>query len=378
MWGIEDFEPYNRGALLQRLSAIAAFTEQRIGEAAEVLDQRESPHFAVLFQLPGVVRVAARPVVVPTRTEGLQVELRPFPCKLAVTPDGKIRLSDEASVVDCNATQFVGYLRYWGERAKYYQRYSQCFSASCFRDKIVITAAESWIDHRALRASDFEYNLAERVRKEVEYATRRYLKTYSSITLTNFYQRNDLYNFFVMPYPGRFAISTQPAPLAAAFLVNHLPISGEIDATLIENGLPFSLRRLSRFERHLFELHRMASAGHHSLVLLGSLSLIEWVLKINSPPANKKSDLYTLSHEVFENELGAEIISELDDLRRHRNAATHMREFSEFEGEKLHEVIDVEIDRIITGEVAARAVHLAWEIFRRSNSGKLKSSGIKQ
>jgi hypothetical protein len=85
-------------------------------------------------------------------------------------------------------------------------------------------------------------------------------------------------------------------------------------------------------------------------------------LRLNSPLSAKKLTLSRLTHETFKHTLDFEVKSELDELRRKRNIASHLGEFSDAGSGKAHEILEIEIDQIITREVADRSIELAWRI----------------
>jgi hypothetical protein len=239
------------------------------------------------------------------------------------------------------------------------------------RNEVVLTRDRYWGD-RTLRAKDFEYELCSRLEQEIRYALRRFLKSYSALSRTMHASTDMLYSFFMMPYPGRLTYHSIPTPLAGYFLRSNVaPQTNKVDGKKVIQGVDFTYRQFSRFELQIFELNRLRREGNYAIALVASLSLIEWILRLTAPPEHKRLALFQLIDNLSKRGLADVVRKPLDELRKLRNLATHLGEHADLGRRRPHEILELNIDNLITEDTAQRAIELAWLIFQKSNSGTL-------
>jgi hypothetical protein len=369
-----DFELFNpiqpgqKKSRLQHLTDILAFQEDWALEAVEHLEGVDAPHVAIFFQLPKPVFVEGVPYRMPANREGTDIEFHFKPFLFNVTPGGNVAIQTPPAETRANATQTIAYVPLWGKWAEVYERYARCFTGSGLRDEIVWSNKEYW-EGRTLRAKDFEIELSSRLVREIDHALRRFLKSYSTIVRAQHADTNWLYGAFMMPYPGRISQFRESTPLLTHFL-NETASSAPatIDAARIHRGVEFTYRKFSRFETQIFELNRLVSSGSYALALAGSLSLVEWVLKLSAPKEAKQLTLGELT-EYFSARGLADDRQFLDALRRLRNKATHLGEEADRGEMRPHEILSIDIDQAINEQTARQAIDLAWRVFQKANSG---------
>jgi hypothetical protein len=307
----------------------------------------------------------------PAKTSGVKIGFQFKPFLLEVDINGRVNFSS-ATQVNANATQIQAYIPLWGRRAgEGFRRYEQCFTEGGMRNEIVMTRDRYWGD-RTLRAKDFEYELCSRLEQEVRYALRRFLKSYSTLSKCMHANTDTLYSLFMMPYPGRISYHAVPTPLAAYFLRSNVTSqSDKIDGKKVIGGIDNTHRQFSRFELQIFELNRLRREGNYAIALVGSLSLIEWVLRLTASPEQKTLPLSKLIDNLSKRGLSDSVREPLHELRNLRNVAVHMGEHADLGRRRPHEILELNVDNMIKEDTAQRAIELAWLIFQQSNSGTL-------
>jgi hypothetical protein len=113
------------------------------------------------------------------------------------------------------------------------------------------------------------------------------------------------------------------------------------------------------------------ATANYALALAGSLSLVEWVLKLSAPNDIKKLNLAGLI-EYFNARGLADDRPFLDVLRKLRNKATRLGEHADQGNKRPHEILSIDIDAAITEETAHQAIDIAWRVFQKANSGVFK------
>ena len=376
-----DFELFNpvqpgqKKSRLQHLIDISAFREDWAMEAVERLEGLDAPHVAIFFQLPKPVFVEDVTYRMPAGREGTDIEFHFRPFLLNVTTSGNVAIQTPPAETRANATQTIAYVPLWGRWAEGYERYARCFTGKGLKDEIIWNNKEYW-GGRTLRAKDYEIELSSRLVREVDHALRRFLKSYSTIVKTQHADTDWLYGSFMMPYPGRISQFRDSTPLLSHFLNGRASNSHDtVDAARIHRGIEFTYRKFSRFETQIFELNRLVSTGSYALALAGSLSLVEWVLKLSAPKEAKQLKLAELT-EYFSARGLADDRRFLDALRRLRNKATHLGEEADRGDMRPHEILNIDIDQAINEQTARQAIDLAWRVFQKANSGVFRSASF--
>lgn len=213
-WQIEDFEEMNppapgqRLSPLQHLSRVGATNGHFLGVAQDILEN--NPASVICFaQLP--CRVGSKVQKVTRPGTSRLFELQFHPATLAINYDGSQELlptvGKTASTPGIECTQVLGWLRYWGIRAKWYRRYAQKVSFRGLQEGQIVPSADSWLSlQQPLDASAFENDLARRLIGDFWVAIRRALP----VDLVDSYR--SVLNFFIMPHPGRISFGGKPIP----------------------------------------------------------------------------------------------------------------------------------------------------------------------
>jgi hypothetical protein len=367
------FNPVQSGqkrSRVQHLLDILALREEWAMDAGCRLETLDSPHVAVFFQLPLPILVEDVTYKMPALRGNMQIQLQFKPFLLAVTPGGSVITHTPPVEHRINSTQVIAYVPLWGRWAEAFRRYERCFTNSGFKDDIVLPK-ERYSGDRTLRARDFEHELSLRIEREVAHALRRFLKSFSTIIREPDGDPVRLYGKFMMPYPGRLSAYGEAIPLVGHFLAEaSRKVGTPIAADKISRGVEFTYRKFSRFEIQLFELNRLVRTGNHALALAGALSLIEWLLRLSASKKVKRLRFGELI-EHFSTRGLADDLDLVHELRKLRNKATHLGEYSTSETKRPYEILSIDIDETIDQEVTRSAIDLAWRVFQKANSGAL-------
>jgi hypothetical protein len=363
-------QPGQRKSRLQYLIETSAFREEWASDAADRLEGYKSPYIAAFIQLPSPVFTEDVVHRMPAHRQGIDVDLQFKPFLFCSTPYGSPAIETAPSETRANATQVIAYCPLWGRWARGYERYTNCFTTKGMNDLVVLQQRE-YSGGRTLRAKDFEHELANRIHVEIGYALRRFLKSYSVIVKAQHAEPQAWYGSFLMPYPGRVSQFGTPTPLLQHFLQERaLTARPLVKSDLIRRGVDFGNRKFSRFENQIFELARLVQTGNFALAIAGALSLTEWLLRLSAPRSEKRLRFVELI-AYFSSKGLAEERPLLDELRKLRNTAMHLGEYSGSREKRPHEILNVNVDEILNGDIARQAIDLAWRIFQKANSGAL-------
>ncbi len=356
-WVIEDFEDLNlpgpgqSKSRVGRLLEIGAFLDACVFSAAEELENRDGPYVAAFFQLPRPVFSGNQRFIIPGVEEKVEVEFLFTPIRMELDNSNRVRvcLSQGEDNFVANATQVTAYVPMWGKRAQHFERYTRCFSHERMRNDVVVSSGDNWTGAGSMRAEVFEVNICNRIVRELVFSCRHFLKAYSAIRKDDFVTDDWLYNYFVMPYPGRVAWGSPPTSLLKYLFKNFQSFNAKVvDAARLESALPGTFRVRSRFEKQIFAIRDLARTGHHALSMVGGMSLIEWMLRINAPKKMKRSNLVDLI-DYFEKSIDSRDISaSLHEIRHLRNVVVHLGEYSDFKGTDAHEILELNIDEQVS------------------------------
>jgi len=374
---LDIFELYNplqsgqKKSRIQHLTDICAYREEWALEAIDRLDNLGDAHVAVFFQLPMPIFVEDTVYKMPALRADTQIKFQFKPFLFLSTLSGRVEIQTAPAETRANSTQVIAYVPLWGRWAEAFYRYEHCFTANGMKDEIIMNNKIYW-GGRTLRAKDFEYELATRIECEVEYALRRFLKSYSTVVKAQYAETEGVYSSFMMPYPGRLSqYGKSSRPLVSYFLNQTIVEPGaRIDAERILRGVEFTLRKFSRFEIQIFELNRLVRSGNHALALAGALSLTEWLLRLCAPKEVKQLQFVRLI-DYFSTRGLADDRPVLDEFRKLRNAVIHLGEHSGSIKTRPYEIVSIDIDQAISQGTALEAIELAWRVFKKANSGAL-------
>ncbi|MFD0917280.1 hypothetical protein ACFQ14_12750 [Pseudahrensia aquimaris] len=380
-WILEELQMFNsaqkgqKKSRLEHLIEIAAFPPTILANAVEEQERRDAPHVVAFFQIPKPIFAGSGLFSAPAKEHNQSVDLQFTPIELSFDIAGRPKCEIDIGQLSFrpNATQICAFVPIWQKRADYYPRYERCFSSFGMTNNVVIHGHESWIEGRPLTAVDFEHNLSSRIIRELQFSTRRFLKSYSTVAREDALTDDWLYSYFTMPYPWRLSYGSPPTPTYRYYVDAHKrDVVPPYNQKNIDGGINFSFRKFSRFEKQIFSLSQMSLEGNYGLVAVTGLSLIEWILKMNATGKNKKLNLYGLI-ELFDGDvMSGDIKKYLHDLRKLRNIIIHMNEYSSFKGNSAHEIEHLSLDEQIGKDDATQIIDIAWNLFRASNAGLLQ------
>jgi hypothetical protein len=353
---------------------ILAMHDDFVSVSLDYIEESDVAMVALFFQIPYCISIDPKYIDFFSKSIGVNIRFDFTLLKIFSNVGGKLTIS-KSDVALANATQVVAYVPLWRKWLFYYPSYQSCFGGLKMTDKIVISAETYWASG-ALRATGFEFELFKRVEYEVKTALRRILKSYSTLTKNNCTTDDTLYSLFLLLNPGRLVYNSIPVPLISHFIQSResrfpQAESTSIHARKIADGISFTYRKFSRYELKVFELNKLIDNGNNSLALIGSVSLIEWLIKVISPKHLKSKSLNELSKRLISSTDGSHVIDELHRIRQLRNSATQQREFSDFYKYNLHEILDSDVNDCIDSGEARKSVDLAWEFFQLANRGEL-------
>lgn len=171
------------------------------------------------------------------------------------------------------------------------------------KDELIVPKHLSWMtvghvekgEPMPLTTTGFEANIAWRIHRECHFAIGKFLIEYSMQTKEEYRCPYPLYNFFVMPTPGRVTYSVIPKPIISGFLqsdTNHI-VDG-VSAERIERLINSSARQMSQYELQLISLRGIYRSGETALCLIGLISLLEWLLNASYFPTAKRQMSFRL------------------------------------------------------------------------------------
>jgi hypothetical protein len=341
MWTYDDIVRRNpagkgqRASILARLLQIRAANQELLCETSDELEARTQSSVCCFAQLPFPISVEPSEYVIRGTTPSVFVhlEFRLFSLdvdsngetQLAYVPVGKSAVRDSAHL----GTQIRAFVPLWGRRQVYYTNYEGCLGDDGLEDRIISTAA--WDpDHapaayrgKVVTAHAFESELASRVAVELRYVLRKFLVTYSVVSLDELPEVNGLHGCFLLASPGRIVYGNPPEPVLRGMLGRH-SLGTPIDKARIDQGLQFQLREIDRYLHQLLAMQRLAKQGEPELAIVGCVTAIEWFM--NS--FVQRSDTFSLSMRAclkippFDS-LSGDLRNHLRRLADVRNAIVH-------------------------------------------------------
>jgi hypothetical protein len=284
MWDREEFDVLSPRRI-ELLESLAAVWPSLAGEIADELDRRAEPHVACFFQLPFQVRLESGWHEMPVLERNVRAKMRAIPTCLLLDERGRSSILPAEDLAEgaCRGagkvpvTQMVVLVPLWGRRLDFYEAYRACLTDKGIRDKVIVPAAQSWMDGQPMRVAEFESSICHRMPRELLTLLRRLLPAYSVLTLTVAPQPEWLSALFVMSAPGRLIFNRMPE----ALIRRVVRTSGEPNTELVgsdklRGATDGPLRELTRFEQQLLAVNRLRMEGEAALALIGTLSLLEW------------------------------------------------------------------------------------------------------
>lgn len=284
MWSIQEIEDMNP-KVHRHLAKIGAIFDPFVCEVAAILENSDTPHVACFFQLPYAVLLEKKWQSASVREVGVRVSFKTQVMEVAIGDSADIAtrplvLDAERATELPLMTQFAVIVPLWGSRLRFYDRYADCVDEDVLHDRLIVRPADNWAFNEklvAMTASVFEANMARKIYFEMVVMLRRILPAYSALTHLEAPLPPILYNYYLMPFPGRLTLHRPPKPTVSALLKSRTALpKRRLSADHLKRATAGILRDISPFEQQLFAMNRLRQEGEPALALVGCLSLIEW------------------------------------------------------------------------------------------------------
>jgi hypothetical protein len=378
----EDIERINpagrgqKGSVLQYLLRIGATWRELLTETADDLKELDSPWVCCFAQLPYPIKVEPGTYNVRGQSGNSVIDLdfKIFDLEL----DEGFQVSTNEINVDITSrrnavigTQIRGFVQLWGRRVLYHEKYLSCVTSEGLNDQIINPRGSAW-DYasslyrgKTISASSFEREVAERLRPEMLFAIKRFLINYSVVALRELPPLEILFNYFLMPAPGRVAYGQIPTPTLPAMFRKSAVDHKTVPRIDIERGLQFGLREIDKYLHQLLAMQRLADDGEPELAMIGCVAAIEWYMNSLLPdrtvgwqyPLGK-----CLKKDPF-NGLPSGLKEDLLEVANFRNLLVHGQP-----PDRAHKNPDKSIE-------ITRALKTGLELYREMNRRRSRSSG---
>ncbi|WP_295076386.1 hypothetical protein [Tabrizicola sp.] len=288
VWKPEDIlyenppQPRQRTSKLSHVLGLAGPSLETLASAAEELEYREISYVAAFFQLPYPVWVEDKWISVRAAREGLFCDLKFDVQEVIFSPVGPTvaRLQEYSDSNLPLITQVTALLPVWGIRSRYHEKYLNLCEANSSGNPLIIPQGDSWVDNRPIRLIQYQTNFAARLIVECQFAIARFLPTYALLSISEALIPTKLFGYCTMLCPGKVVFGGDFIPIYQGFPGKaQLRTPRRISKERMNFALSNPARSLNKFESQLIALERIRSSGEHELALVGTLSLLEWLLK---------------------------------------------------------------------------------------------------
>lgn len=391
-WEPEDIlyenppQPRQKVSKLSHVMGLAGPSLETLASAANELERREVRYVAAFFQLPYPIWVEDEWISVKAAREGLICDLKFDVQEVVFKPLGTaIARPPEYSDLSLPLiTQVTALIPVWGIRCRYHEKYLSLCGVSDSENPLIIPQWDSWVDNRPIRLIQYQVNFAERLVSELQFAIARFLPTYALLSISESLIPTRLFGYCSMLCPGKVVFAGDFTPVYHGFFSakGQSRDRNRIPKEKIASALNTSARSLNKFESQLIALERIRSSGEHELALVGTLSLLEWLLKeFLTREHNIKVKTIHEALQKWEKCLLTQWESiYFDGLRVRRNSAVH-------DGPPQRQPMTFALpdsgyltlglrSSINTLEVR-RAIEVLFEIYRRMNLNAVGSSKTK-
>jgi hypothetical protein len=329
---ILDANPAEAGqaaSKLERLAKSAQLNLDILADVADELERREVPHVAALFQLPYPVSTGDAWHRVPTGTHGVHAEVRCEVCQVEMRATDEFRLlrmrtGREGQSVPM--TQGVALFPLWTPHSQFYERYLTHAYDPKASGATIVPQGPSWIDNRPITTSGFGHDIARRLLREVIPVLRCLLPAYSIASIAETPVPKRVFGYMAMTAPGLMRFAGDSVSVIGGIFdrVAAPPPAAHVDAGRMSAAMRTRYRDFGSFEAQLFALERLRSQGEVALALIGSLSLLEWLLnRFIRGLGGKKSNLDGLIKDQRVTFLSDAEKQLLDTARDARNKSVH-------------------------------------------------------
>jgi hypothetical protein len=313
---------------IERVARSAQVSFEILADVANEIERREVPHVAALFQLPFPVSAGAGWHRVATGTQGVRAEIQTEVCQVEMVSLDQFRLVRNGAQKPGAplVTQVVALFPLWQPRVQFYGKYLTHALDPRRSDAIIVPQGPSWIDNRPISTTAFGHDIAKRLLREVNPILRSFLPAYSIAAIMEVPIPARVYGYMAMTAPGRVMFAGESVSVVGGLLdrLAGSPSVEPIDSESLSAAMRNRYREFGAFEAQLFALERLRVQGEVTLALIGTLSLVEWVLNRHLVGGGgKERNLVALIKDervTFLTEREKELI---DSARRARNAAVH-------------------------------------------------------
>lgn len=323
-------QPNQSRSRLERVVALGQANLEILSEVADELEARPTNHVAGFFQLPYPVRIEAGWHRVKTAEQGLYAELKCEPCRISITGAESfelVRASASGHQKSPSVTQVVALIPVWGRRALYHDKYLNHVAEGRRGNPIIIPQGQSWVQNRPMFLDGYEQGLGTRIIREIMAAMRDFLPAYSVLAVQEAPVPSLLYSYFAMTAPGRLIFAGNNVSVIEPLLQSRSWHASDapVGAAALTSAMKTRYRDLGQFEAQLFALERLRSQGELALALVGTLSLLEWLLTtfIIRHGGKKPKNLADAIKHPFVTFFSTEELEMLYRVRHIRNQAVH-------------------------------------------------------
>jgi hypothetical protein len=312
MWTLDDIRPLNPiepkqdVSFLDHLLQICATTESLLGHAAEALEEAPPATVLACAQLPFAVHDRELQVRVPSRHEGVTLNVQSLPIKVTITSAGALTHigDDEAATGPAETaliTQINVTVRLWDKRLELHKAYTNCVTPWGLRNDVIgkvyasmrLAEAQMASPNRRrapLTAQMYQAEVARRIQEEVVHASSLLLQACGVINLEELPRLRQIYGYFLMIAPGRIACAEQPVPILSGLIstraTNPSPTPSEQQVSRLAR--PGAVRD-DRILRQLMSMHRLLQQGEPELALVGCATATEWFLNQAFPTVARRT-----------------------------------------------------------------------------------------
>lgn len=333
-------EDGGRVTVLDQLIKRCAVCPEFLVDGLRMLHEVSAESSVLCFcQLPFFINVSKEPYELARRsTNGLTLKVRLYFRYFTVNldpPNFEPKLEAVSDIVEFRSadnkkpifTQVIAVIPLWFPRLTYYPRYIRYIEAGLRSEVNFISAEESWKEREGrpvpIGINLFEYDLAQRMIIEFRPTIQNFLRHYTVISLSETPVPEKLFGYFLMTSAGRIAVSGEFDGILSQIISGPTAHkAGIVTPSDIEKAsYQTAYRSFPKFERQLFAMKRLCDEGELALALVGTMSLVEWLLKSAQGISGKSS----ISELLHSSNLGLpqEIIVTLDKARLLRNKLAH-------------------------------------------------------
>jgi hypothetical protein len=368
---------------IERVARSAQVSFEILADVANEIERREVPHVAALFQLPFAVSAGTEWHRVATGTHGVRAEIQTEVCQVEMVSLDQFRLVRNGAQKPAAppVTQVVALFPLWQPRVQFYGKYLTHALDPRRSDAIIVPQGPSWIDNRPISTTAFGHDIARRLLREVNPILRSFLPAYSIAAIMEVPIPARVYGYMAMTAPGRVMFAGESVSVVRGLLdrLSRSPPVEPICSESLSAAMRNRYREFGAFEAQLFALERLRVQGEVTLALIGTLSLLEWVLNRHfAGSGSKERNLVALIKDERVTFFTGRETELIDSARRARNAAVHGEPPSRSSLVTGSSTAGRELDGLsakVTAADVREIIQLALKAYRAVNLAEAKVAG---